>query len=175
DSPTTPNAPLSFLTASPRLVTVPRGDGGAAELVESSFRQALPRLAYFTPDFNNPTGRLTHSDERAVLVRAARRADTLVLADESYLGLGLAQGLPDVEPLAAHDPERVISVGGLSKSAWGGLRIGWVRAAPSLVQRLGAARPSMDIANPLLEQLVALQLFEGLDAILAERRRPPAP
>src|SRR5581483_6653978 len=136
--------------------------------------QAVPRLAYFTPDFNNPTGRLTLSEERAVLVRAARRADTLVVADESYLGLDLVDGLPDVEPLAAHDSERVISIGGLSKSAWGGLRIGWVRASPSLIQRLGAARPSMDIANPLLEQLVALRLYEDLDAILTERRRRQA-
>jgi DNA-binding transcriptional MocR family regulator len=111
------------------------------------------------------------SDDRAALVRAARRADTLLIADESYLGLALADDLPDVEPLAVHDPERVLSIGGLSKSAWGGLRIGWVRAAPSLVQRLGAARPSMDIANPLLEQLVAIRLLDGLDAILAERRR----
>ena len=94
-----------------------------------------------------------------------------MLADESYLGLGLADDLPDVEPLAAHDPERVISIGGLSKSAWGGLRIGWIRAATPLVQRLGAARPSMDIANPLLEQLVALQLLDRFDSILAERRR----
>ena len=171
ESPTYPNALDSFLAASARLVTVPVVDGWDAELVESSFRQAVPRLAYFTPDFNNPTGRLTLSDERAVLARAARRADTLVLADESYLGLGLAADLPEVEPLAAHDPERVISVGGLSKSAWGGLRIGWVRAAPALVQRLGAARPSMDIANPLLEQLVALRLLDDLDAMLAERRR----
>lgn len=171
ESPTYPNALDSFLAASARLVTVPAGDGWDRELVESSFRQAVPRLAYFTPDFNNPTGRLTLSDERAVLVRAARRADTLVLSDESYLGLGVADGLPDVEPLAAHDPERVISAGGLSKSAWGGLRIGWLRATPALVQRLGAARPSMDIANPLLEQLVALQLLEDLDSILAERRR----
>ena len=156
ESPTYPNALDSFLASSARLVPVPVGDGWDDELVESSFRQTLPRLAYFTPDFNNPTGRLTLSVERAMLVRAARRADTLVLADESYLGLGLADGLPEVEPLAAHDPERVISIGGMSKSAWGGLRIGWVRAAPTLVQRLGAARPSMDIANPLLEQLVAL-------------------
>jgi DNA-binding transcriptional MocR family regulator len=171
ESPTYPNALDSFLAASARLVTVPVGEGWDAELVESSFRQTVPRLAYFTPDFNNPTGRLTLSDERAVLVRAARRTDTLVLADESYLGLGIAEGLPEAEPLAAHDPERVISVGGLSKSAWGGLRIGWVRAKPALVQRLGAARPSMDIANPLLEQLVALRLIADLDAILAERRR----
>src|SRR5262249_59503649 len=129
ESPTYPTALDSFLAASARLVTVPVGDGWDAELVDSSFRQAVPRLAYFTPDFNNPTGRLMLSDERAVLARAARRADTLVVADESYLGLGLADGLPDVEPLAAHDPERVISIGGLTKSAPGGPRL--ARGAPA--------------------------------------------
>ncbi|HST26662.1 MAG TPA: PLP-dependent aminotransferase family protein [Gaiellaceae bacterium] len=171
ESPTYPNALDSFRAASARLVPVPVEDGWDDELVESSFRQSQPRLAYFTPDFHNPTGRLTLSDERATLVRAARRTETLLIADESYLGLALTDDLPAVEPLAAHDPERVISIGGLSKSAWGGLRIGWIRAAPSLVQRLGAARPSMDIANPLLEQLIALRLLDDLDELLAERRR----
>jgi DNA-binding transcriptional MocR family regulator len=171
ESPTYPNALDSFRAASARLVPVPLEAGSDDQLVDSSFRQALPRLGYFTPDFHNPTGRLMRPDERASLVRAARRTDTLLLADESYLGLGLADDLPDVEPLAALDPERVVSVGGLSKSAWGGLRIGWVRAAPSIIQRLGAARPSMDIANPLLEQLVALQLLHRIDELLAERRR----
>ncbi len=171
ESPTYPNALDSFRAASARLVPVPVEAGWDDELVESSFRQTPPRLAYFTPDFHNPTGRLMRPDERVALVRAARRAETLLIADESYLGLGIADDLPEVEPLAAHDPERVISIGGLSKSAWGGLRIGWLRATPSLVQRLGAARPSMDIANPLLEQLVALQLLGDLDGILAKRRR----
>jgi DNA-binding transcriptional MocR family regulator len=171
ESPTYPNALDSFRAASARLVPVPVEAGWDEQLVETSFRQALPRLAYFTPDFHNPTGRLMRTDDRAALVRAARRTETMLIADESYLGLGLADDLPAVEPLAAHDPERVISIGGLSKSAWGGLRIGWLRAAPSLVQRLGGARPSMDIANPLLEQLVALQLLPELDGILAERRR----
>jgi DNA-binding transcriptional MocR family regulator len=171
ESPTYPNALDSFRAASARLVPVPVEAGWDDDLVESSFRQTSPRLAYFTPDFHNPTGRLMRPDDRVALVRAARRAETLLIADESYLGLGIADDLPEAEPLAAHDPERVISIGGLSKSAWGGLRIGWVRATPSLVQRLGAARPSMDIANPLLEQLVALQLLGDLDGILAERRK----
>jgi DNA-binding transcriptional MocR family regulator len=171
ESPTYPNALDSFRAASARLVPVPLEAGWDDQLVDSSFRQALPRLGYFTPDFHNPTGRLMRPEERVSLVRAARRTDTLLLADESYLGLGLADDLPEVEPLAALDPEHVVSVGGLSKSAWGGLRIGWVRAAPSIVQRLGAARPSLDIANPLIEQLVALRLLDELDALLAERRR----
>ncbi len=171
ESPTYPNALDSFRAASARLVTVPIDHGWDEDLIEAGFRQTLPRLAYFTPDFQNPTGRLMPSAARASLVHAAAAVDTLVIADESYLGLALDDSLPDAEPLAVHDPERVISIGGLSKSAWGGLRIGWLRAAPSLIQRLGAARPSLDIANPVLEQLVALRLLDGHEELLKERRR----
>jgi DNA-binding transcriptional MocR family regulator len=171
ESPTYPNALDSFRAGSARLVTVPIEDGWDEELIEASFRQTLPRLAYFTPDFQNPTGRLMPSAARAALGRSAAAVDTLVIADESYLGLSLDSDLPDAEPLAAHDPERVISIGGLSKSVWGGLRIGWIRAAPSLIQRLGAARPSLDIANPVLEQLVALRLLDSHAELLDERRR----
>jgi DNA-binding transcriptional MocR family regulator len=171
ESPTYPNALDSFRAGSARLVTVPIEDGWDEEMIEASFRQTLPRLAYFTPDFQNPTGQLMPSGSRAALARSAGAVDTLLIADESYLGLVLADGLPDPEPLAAHDPERVISIGGLSKSVWGGLRVGWIRAAPSLIQRLGAARPSLDIANPVLEQLVALRLLAGHEELLEERRR----
>jgi DNA-binding transcriptional MocR family regulator len=171
ESPTYPNALDSFRAASARLVTVPIEEGWDEELVETGFRQTLPRLAYFTPDFQNPTGRLMPSAARAALARSARAVDTLVIADESYLGLALEDDLPDAEPLAAHDPERVISVGGLSKSVWGGLRVGWIRAAPSLIQRLGAARPSLDIANPVLEQLLALRLLARHAELLEERRQ----
>ena len=44
----------------------------------------------------------------------------------------------------------------MSKAFWAGLRIGWVRATPALVQRLAAARAALDIASPVLEQLVAV-------------------
>lgn len=66
----------AFRAASARIVTVPVGDGWDNEPVDSTFHQALPRLAYFTPDFHNPTGRLTRNDERAALVASARRVET---------------------------------------------------------------------------------------------------
>jgi DNA-binding transcriptional MocR family regulator len=63
----------------------------------------------------------------------------------------------------------VITVGSLSKPVWGGLRIGWLRADPSTVQRIAALRAITDMASPVLDQLVAVQVFESLDAIVAER------
>ena len=171
ESPTYPNALDAFRAASARLLTVPVETGTwDDDLVESAFRQTLPRLAYLIPEFHNPTGQLMPESTRQTVVRAARAAGTHLVVDESLLGLAVAPGLPQPPPVAALDPERVISIGGLSKSIWGGIRIGWIRASASLVQQIGAARPSLDIANPVLDQLLAVELLARLDEILPAQR-----
>ena len=58
----------------------------------------------------------------------------------------------------------------MSKTFWAGLRIGWVRASPALVQRLAAARAALDISSPVLEQLIAVELLAGADAVLERQR-----
>ena len=63
-------------------------------------------------------------------------------------------------PVAAHDRHaRVISIGGMSKPYWGGLRIGWIRATEPIVQRLTAVRVGVDMSGPVLDQLVAVELL----------------
>ena len=78
------------------------------------------------PDFHNPTGALMADDDRAVLARALRHAGTVPVVDETIAEVDL-EGGPMPLPFAAHDP-RTVSVGSSSKSHWGGLRTGWVRA-----------------------------------------------
>ena len=74
-------------------------------------------------------------------------------------------------PVAVFDRHsRVVSIGGMSKAYWGGLRIGWVRASAPLVQRLAALRVGVDMASPVLEQLVAVHLLADAGRIVAERR-----
>jgi len=63
-----------------------------------------------------------------------------------------------------------VTIGSLSKSVWGGLRVGWVRADPALIHRMAAVRAATDLASPLFEQLVAAHALDRLDDILAERR-----
>ncbi|MEP6815349.1 MAG: aminotransferase class I/II-fold pyridoxal phosphate-dependent enzyme, partial [Marmoricola sp.] len=73
-------------------------------------------------------------------------------------------------PFAAQAPG-AISIGSLSKSFWGGLRIGWVRAPQELVDACFRARLSLDLGAALLEQLVAVELLADPGDVLAERRR----
>ena len=75
-------------------------------------------------------------------------------------------------PVAAHDRHaRVISIGGMSKPYWGGLRIGWIRATEQIVQRLTAVRVGVDMSGPVLDQLVAVELLNRADAIVPARRK----
>jgi DNA-binding transcriptional MocR family regulator len=59
----------------------------------------------------------------------------------------------------------------MSKSFWGGLRVGWIRCTPPLARRLARARAAIDLATPVLEQLVAERLLRASGPVLAERRK----
>jgi DNA-binding transcriptional MocR family regulator len=121
-------------------------------------------IAYFVPDFQNPTGHLASDSSRRELVRRTR--GMLLCVDETCAELGSsAVGTP----VGVLD-RRVLTIGTLSKLVWAGLRIGWVRGPREVISRLAAARSSQDVAPPVLEQLLALELMPDLDLIRDSRR-----
>ncbi|MEV7187857.1 PLP-dependent aminotransferase family protein [Kitasatospora sp. NPDC093102] len=125
-------------------------------------RGAGPRVAYVIPDFHNPTGVLIDEEQRRELLAAARAAGSIVLADETTaeLGWGVPPSTPLPRPTAALDRSaQVVTVGSAGKLLWGGLRIGWVRAAPALVRRLATERVYSDVGTPVLDQLIAAELL----------------
>nr|WP_245642226.1 PLP-dependent aminotransferase family protein [Nonomuraea candida] len=172
ESPTYPHAIEAFRHRGARIVPVGVShDGWQPDLVAGAMRQSGARLAYLMPDFQNPTGALMEDPVRAAVVGAARRAGTLLLVDETWSELALEE-VPRTSPPAAFDTDsRVISVGSASKLWWGGLRIGWIRATAALARRLSTFRSTVDIASPVLEQLVVARLFDRLEETRAERRR----
>ena len=72
-------------------------------------------------------------------------------------------------PFASFAPE-TITVGSASKGLWGGLRVGWIRAPMAQMERLTAARVTLDLGVPVMEQLAVVCLLEDLDAVLAGHR-----
>ncbi len=173
ESPTYPNALAALSARRARIAThgLDAGrDGWDAEMLLTGLRQTSPRLAYVIPEFHNPTGHLMPVELRERLVAAAHASGTDLVVDESFVDLPL-DGTPMPPPAAVFDRHsRVISIGGMSKAYWGGLRIGWVRASAPTVQRLAAARVGVDMASPVLDQLVAVQLLDRRDEIVPARR-----
>jgi DNA-binding transcriptional MocR family regulator len=171
ESPTYPNALACFAARRARVLTHGlAGAGWDGELLLDSLRQNRPRVAYLVPEFQNPTGRLMPVRLRERLPAAAHSAGTDLIIDESFVDLWL-DGPPVPASVAAFDRHaRVLSIGGMSKPYWGGLRIGWIRAAAPLVQRLAAVRVGVDMAGPVLDQLVAARLLAHRDVVIAQRR-----
>jgi DNA-binding transcriptional MocR family regulator len=171
EHPTYPRAIDAARAAGGRPVPVPvQPDGLDLDLLDSTVRQVSPRVAYLIPDHHNPTGTSLSAHGRDRVRALARRTRTLVVADEAMTDLTLDGPAPAPVTGGGRDAGLVVAVGSASKSFWGGLRIGWVRAEPDLVARLAAERSRVDLGTPVLEQLVAARLLaDGADA-LDERR-----
>ncbi|WKX73577.1 PLP-dependent aminotransferase family protein [Streptomyces sp. XD-27] len=172
ENPSYPNALDALRRARLRTVPVPVTDTGwDLDVVESAFRQAVPRLAYLIPDFHNPTGCLMPDQERARLLRAARRSGTWLVVDETLADLAL--DVPAPPPLASRaapgDAGQVITVGSMSKTHWAGLRIGWLRAPARLVTELAGQRVATDMGGSVLDQLLALTLLARAGELLPPR------
>jgi len=119
------------------------------------------------PDFHNPTGRVMSAELRERMLGLAALQGTTVIADETMAELGIDE--PEtLLPLASYGP--AVSIGSLGKTVWGGMRIGWIRAEPQLIQKLVRARSAGDLGTPILEQLIAIELLGRYDDVLAGRR-----
>jgi DNA-binding transcriptional MocR family regulator len=137
-----------------RPVGVPPGDmGRLAEAV----RAHRPALAYLVPTHQNPTGLALPAAERHEIVDLARRHPDTTFIDDMTLAempLGTGRVMDGPPPLAALAPRlaNIVTVGSFSKTYWGGLRLGWVRAPEGIIARLAAAKAAADLGSPPLGQ-----------------------
>ncbi|MEU0877846.1 PLP-dependent aminotransferase family protein [Lentzea sp. NPDC005914] len=170
EQPTYPNALEAVRAALAIPVPVPMAaDGWDVDAYEAAVRQAGPRLAYLIPDFQNPTALRLSSEGREALTDLLRKARTPLVADETLVELALDDE-PAPLPMAAFAEDLVVSLGSASKSHWGGLRIGWIRASTEIVHRLLSTRASIDLGTPVFEQLVLAALLEDPEPVLRQRR-----
>lgn len=167
EHPSYPNALDAIRAARCRPIPVAFAAGGwDLPALEAAITRQRPRLAYLVPDFHNPTGLIMPNEQRRRLARTADAAGTVLVADETLRELNL-DGV-STTPLAAFS-SAVVTIGSLSKSHWGGLRTGWIRASEPMIQRLAAARSTLDLGGPMMEQLAAAHLVRALDEPLPAR------
>jgi DNA-binding transcriptional MocR family regulator len=147
------------------------GDGWDLDAVDAAVRQLSPSLAYLVPDNHNPTGRTLSAAGRRRLAQIITETRTRTIIDETITDIWLDEPVP--APLAASMTARrdlVLTVGSMSKSCWGGLRIGWIRAERSALTTIAALRPAIDMGTAIVEQLAAARLLGVSDEWLPERR-----
>lgn len=169
ENPTYPHALDALKVAGARItpVSVSTDDGWDEAALQQAIQRTSPSLGYLMPDYHNPTGRSMDIGMRERVLALAAQHGTTLVADETMAELGL-DGATNTLPFAAHGS--AILVGSVGKTVWGGVRIGWIRADRSVIQRLARARNASDLGTPLLEQLLVTELLRDFDTILDSRR-----
>jgi DNA-binding transcriptional MocR family regulator len=123
---------------------------------------------YMATSCNNPTGGRTapHRRERIAALAADHE---LTVIEDTVLDELCFDGDPGV-PLWALLPERVFAAGSLSKVAWGGLRVGWLRAPRPVILRLARVKGALNIGVGAFDQLAALAILESYAELCLQRR-----
>ena len=170
--PTYPGSLRMIEAGGGRIVPVPTDAASPDDLVtaaQAAARQSAPRIALLEPDFANPTGARLSATGRRRLAATLWQQGVLTVVDEVSAELHLDGG--PLPPYAAGLPDAaVVTVGGLSKAVWGGLRLGWLRTDAALADRLAMAHTRRQLSVGLLDQLAAAVLVRDLDTVLTERR-----
>jgi 2-aminoadipate transaminase len=124
-------------------------------------REGTPtKFIYVVPDFQNPGGVTMSMERRRELLAIAREFDLLVVEDTPYRALRYTgESLPS---LGSMDPDgRVLSLYTFSKVFCPGLRLGWVLAAPEIIQQLVVAKQPVDLCTSPFTQMIAREYLRA--------------
>ena len=165
----------SFRAAGARLIgwDVARADIDELEDLLVRYR---PKLIYTNPTFQNPTGVTMPIRTRRELLRLAERYRVPIVEDGTYGELYFQEPPPpslrdlDVQNLVIH-------LNSFSKVLAPGLRLGWLSAAPSIVDQIAIIKQRLDPHTQNLVQFAMARLirdgsFDGhLKTLRAEHAR----
>ncbi|WP_344616462.1 PLP-dependent aminotransferase family protein [Dactylosporangium salmoneum] len=138
------------------VVPVPVDPGG---LDVRALRAGGARAVLVTPAHQWPTGVVLTGPRRQALIAWARDCDGLIIEDDYD-----AEFRYDRDPVGSLQglaPDRVVSLGTVSKSLAPALRLGWIVAPPRLHARLARAKWLADRGSPALDQLALAILIES--------------
>ncbi|MET8159510.1 PLP-dependent aminotransferase family protein [Sphaerisporangium sp. NPDC005289] len=117
------------------------------------------RAVLVTPAHQWPTGVVLAGHRRQELIAWARRRDGVIVEDDYD-----AEFRYDRDPVGSLQglaPDRVVSLGTVSKSLAPALRLGWVIAPERLLGALAGGKRVADRGSPSLDQLALLTLIES--------------
>lgn len=169
DLPSYPNALEAFHQAGIQMRGYPvTQEGWSVAELERDLAQGRYKMAYLIADHHNPTGQVMEEEARFRLARAAKRGGALLVFDECVRELWRDAPPPLIDPHHYRAP--VVRLGSASKVFWGGLRTGWIAADRRIIDQVHAARASIDLGGPPLEQITTRILYEDFPEAVDRQR-----
>ncbi|KOP64013.1 GntR family transcriptional regulator [Bacillus sp. FJAT-18019] len=148
-----------FQSAGLRLFRLPVDERGVQpEDIGSLYKKHRIKMIFINPNFQNPTGTLMDQERRAQLLNTASELGLPIVEDDPY-SLTAYQCEPPAPLKSADTLGSVLYIGSFSKMAASGLRVGWMVAPNSVVERLADARQQMDFGLSVVPQSLAGQFL----------------
>lgn len=143
-----------------KVVGVPRlADGPDVQALAALAQAHSPRLFIVNSVVHNPTGHTLSPGVAYDVLRIAERHDFLLVEDDTYADFH--SGSP-VRLAALDRLDRVLLVGGYSKTLAASLRVGYIAARPQLIAQLSDTKLLCGLTNPELgEQVLHRILADG--------------
>ncbi|MFI1580205.1 PLP-dependent aminotransferase family protein [Embleya sp. NPDC020630] len=124
------------------------------EALRAAIRRHRPAFVFSLP-VHNPTGAVVSARRAKAIARVAAEEGGLLVEDRTLASL--AEG--PVASAIEHVADRTVCLGSLSKTTWGGLRLGWIAAPPGVRSLLVEAKQRTDLATSTLDQQLAIHLL----------------
>jgi DNA-binding transcriptional MocR family regulator len=159
ENPTYPGAMAIFHGARARCLGVPirtRPEPGTTlgldlEALEATLAANRVKLIVLTPDFQNPTGTSMPLASRRKLLELAGRHQVPVVEDHIYARLhSRDERVPSLKQLDRANI--VIHIDSFAKVAFPGLRVGWIVAPATAIERLRIVKQTTDLHTDQLAQ-----------------------
>lgn len=164
ESPSYLGAINAFKAYGPKFIEVPTDDHGMVieELEKILDSTENVKMVYVIPDFQNPSGKTWTMERRERFMEVINKHEIPVIEDNPYGELRFeGEILPSLKAMDTKD--LVVFLGTYSKIFAPGLRIGWVCAAPEILQKFNFVKQSADLQSSTISQMEAAKFGEMYD------------
>ncbi len=145
-------------------------EGVVPEALEDLLGRVRPAFVQLVPPHQNPTGSVLSPARSRRVAELSARYRVPVVEDLALKHLQMDE-IPLPAPIAAHAPDASsMTIGSVSKVLWGGLRVGWIRAARPVIERLMKLKMGADMGSPVINQTFAATLLPRFAEAVVERR-----
>lgn len=164
ESPSYLGAINAFRAYQPEFIEIGMDDNGMKvdELEKALKENSNVKMIYTIPDFQNPTGRTMSDDRRKRIAELAAEYKVPVIEDNPYGDL-IFEGHRHPSIKSFDKEGWVIYLGTYSKTFCPGLRIGWVCAAPEILQKYIIVKQGADLQCSSLDQRATAQFMQDYD------------
>lgn len=145
-----------FQAAGLRIYAIPTdSEGITLDGLEKLTNQINIKMIFLNPVFQNPTGRVMSHTRKKQLLAYCYHKQIPIIEDDAYSALPFQKSI-DTTPIKRLDKhQQVIYVGSLSKYLGKNIRVGWMIAPSSIINKLAEIRQQLDAGLSVLPQLLA--------------------